>query len=167
MEMTQTKNRRSASVPGTTMVAVLLATVTAAGCEARRARVVAWRPADMAAPAGEPDARGARTYRVVLPPAEAGERPMRAELVFASPLDGARVDAIAVGRPERRPLVARQEGAGERVVVPLAGGPVDHLEVVLRGAVGPAPALRAARVATEMPVVWPAALGAATSGVAR
>jgi hypothetical protein len=166
MDMTQTKSRRSASAPGTTMVAVLLATVTAAGCEARRARLVAWRPADVTAPAGEADARGARTYRVVLPAAAAGERLMRAELLFASPLDGARVDAIGVGRPERRPLVVGQPATGERVVVPLPGAPVDHLEVVLRGD-GRAPALRAARVATEMPVVWPAALGAATIEVAR
>jgi hypothetical protein len=120
----------------TAMAAVLMAAVSAGGCNVRRARLVAWRSADVAVPAGEADARGARTYRVALPRAEAGERPMRAELVF---------------------------------VVPLADTPVDAMEVVLRGPgpESPPPTLRVARVATEMPVSWPAALGAASSEVAR
>ena len=120
----------------TAVAAVLMAAVSAGGCSGRRARLVAWRPAHVAVLAGEADARGARTYRVALPRAEAGERPMRAELVF---------------------------------VVPLADRPVDEMEVVLRGPDPGAspPTLRVARVATEMPVSWPAALGAASSEVAR
>src|SRR5436305_1088915 len=105
----------------TTMAALLLAVVTTAGCGARRGRLVAWRPADVNAPAGEPAARGARTYRVALPPPGAGERPMRAELVFASALDGAHVDAIGIDGRARRPLLSRTPAAGDRVVVPLAG----------------------------------------------
>jgi len=144
---------------GTAMTAVLLAVVTTAGCGARRGRLLAWRPVDVKTPAGEPAGRGARTYRVALPQPEAGERPVRAELVFAGALDGARVDAIGVDGRARRPLLSRSVAAGDSVVVPLAGTPVQQVELVLR-AQGGAPALRAARVATEMPISWPAALGA-------
>jgi hypothetical protein len=143
---------------GTAMTAVLLAMVTTAGCGARRARLLAWRPIDVKAPAGEPAGRDARTYRVALPPAETGERPVRAELVFAGALDGARVDAIGVDGRARRPLLSRGVAAGDSVVVPLAGTHVQQVELVLRGQ--GAPPLRAARVATELPIVWPAALGA-------
>ena len=144
------KNRRQR----TTTAAVLLAVVTTVGCGARRGRLVAWRPADVKAPAGEPTARGARTYRVALPPSAAGERPMRAELVFASALDGAQVDAVGLDGQMRRPLLSRGRAAGDRVVVPLAGAHVQQVEVVLRGQ-GAAPSLSAARVATEMPISWP------------
>ena len=150
----------------TTTMAVLLVVVTAVGCGARRGRLLAWRPADVKAPAGEPTARGARAYRVALPPSEAGERPMRAELVFASALDGADVDAIGLDGRARRPLLSREPATGDRVVVPLAGTHVQQVEVVLRGR-GAAPSLRAARVATEMPISWPAALGAESAAVLR
>jgi hypothetical protein len=148
------------------MAAALLVVVTAVGCGAGRGRLVAWRPADVKAPAGEPAARGARAYRVALPPPEAGERPMRAELVFASALDGAHVDAIGLDGRARRPLLSREPATGDRVVVPLAGTHVQQVEVVLRGR-GAAPSLRAARVATEMPISWPAALGAESAAVVR
>jgi hypothetical protein len=150
----------------TTTMAVLLVVVTAVGCGVRRGRLIAWRPVDVNAPAGEPTARDARTYRVALPPREAGERPMRAELLFASALDGAHVDAIGLAGRTRRPLLSRKAAAGDRVVVPLAGTPVDQVEVVLRGSAA-APSLRAARVATEMPISWPAALGAESAEVVR
>jgi hypothetical protein len=148
----------------TTMAAVLLMVVTAAGCRTRR--IVAWRPADVTVPAGEPTARGARTYRVALPPPGAGERPMRAELVFARALDGARVDAIGLDGRARRPLLSREPTAGDRVVVPLAGTRVEQVEIVLRGS-GVAPSLQAAHVATEMPISWPVALGAESAEVVR
>lgn len=164
MDSTQkTKRLPALAAKGTTM-AVLLAVVTAAGCGARRARLVAWRPVDVTAPAGEPTARGARTYRVALPRPEQGERPVRAELVFATAIDGAHVDAIGVDGRARRPLLARKPAAGDLVVVPLAGTHVEQVEVVLRG---PTPALRAARVATEMPIVWPVALGTESTEVLR
>jgi len=147
-----------------TMTAVLLAVVPTAGCGARRARLVTWRPADVTAPAGEPDAQGARTYRVALPPAGAGERPLRAELQFAAPLGGAQLDVIGVG--PRRPLRGQAPAGGDRVVVPLGDASVAEVEVVLRGR-GATPPLRAARVATEIPISWPAALGSATNEVAR
>jgi hypothetical protein len=150
----------------TTMAAVLLIVVTAAGCRTRRGRLVAWRPADVTAPAGEPTARGARTYRVALPPPEAGERPMRAELVFASALDDARVDAIGLDGRARRPLLSREPTAGDTVVVPLSGSHVEQVEIVVRGR-GAAPWLRAAHVATEMPISWPVALGAESPEVVR
>ena len=149
-----------------TMATVLLLVVTAAGCGTRRGRLVAWRTADVMAPAGEPTARGTRTYRVALPPPAAGERPMRAELVFASALDGARVDAIGLDGRARRPLLSRKPTAGDRVVVPLAGTHVEQMEIVLRGRAA-APSLRAAQVATEMPISWPVALGAESAEVAR
>ena len=50
--------------------------------------------------------------------------------------------------------------------MPLAGTHVQQVEVVLRGR-GAAPSLRAARVATEMPISWPAALGAESAAVVR
>jgi hypothetical protein len=92
---------------------------------------------------------------------------MRAELMFASTLDGAHVDAIGVDGGARRPLLSRKPATGDRVVVPLAGTHVEQVEVVLRGRTGGAPSLRAARVATEMPISWPAALGAETAQVTR
>ena len=161
--MERTRKRTTTT---TTMAAALLVVVTAVGCGARRGRLLAWRPADVKAPAGEPAARGARAYRVALPPPEAGERPMRAELVFASALDGADVDAIGLDGRARRPLLSREPAIGDRVVVPLAGTHVQQVEVVLRGR-GAAPSLRAARVATEMPISWPAALGAESAAVVR
>jgi hypothetical protein len=118
----------------------------------------------VAVPAGE-GAPGARTYRVALPRPEAGERPMRAELVFADAIDGAAVDAIGVDGRARRRLLSRTPAAGDRVVVPLAGTYVEQVELVLRGRA--APPLRAARVATEMPISWPAALGAESAAVTR
>src|SRR5262245_25898526 len=129
MDTKRDENRLPASGTGTSLAAMLLAAVSAIGCGARRGRVVAWRPAGIVAEAGEPGVRDARRYRVALPPAQAGERPMRAELVFASSLDGAHVDAIGVGQRARRPLLARKPASGEVVVVPLAGEPVDQVEV--------------------------------------
>jgi hypothetical protein len=164
MDSTQKTKRLPALAAKGTRVAVLLAVVTAVGCGARRARLVAWRPVDVTAPAGEPTARGARTYRVALPRPERGERPVRAELVFATALDGAHVDAVGVDGRARRPLLSRRPAAGDMVVVPLGGSHVEQVEVVLRGA---APSLRAARVATEMPMTWPKALGAETAEVLR
>ena len=145
----------------TKIAVVALAVVTTVGCGARRGRLVAWRPIDVKAAT----TLGAHTYRVALPPAGAGERPVRAELVFASALDGARVDAVGLDGRARRPLLSRKPAAGDRVVVPLAGAHVEQVEVVLRGAASPA--LRAARVATEMPISWPSALGAASAEVTR
>src|SRR5215831_1244389 len=165
MERTQIGDRRSAPATRKTMTAVLLAVVTTAGCGARRSRLVAWRPADVTAAAGEPDARGARTYRVALPPPGAGERPLRAELVFAAPLDGAQLDVVGVG--PRRPLLGQTPASGDRVVVPLGDAPITEVEVVLRGPGDAAPSLRTVRVATEMAISWPAALGARTGEVAR
>ena len=71
---------------------------------------------------------------------------------------------MGVDGSARRPLLARKPAAGDMVVVPLAGTHVEQVEVVLRG---PAPALRAARVATEMPMVWPVALGTESTEVLR
>src|SRR5262252_3499725 len=85
---------------------VALAVVTAVGCSGRE-RLVAWRPVDVMAPAGEPGGRGARTYRVALPAAGEGERAMRAELLFANAIDGAHVDAVGVDGRARRPLLSR------------------------------------------------------------
>jgi hypothetical protein len=150
-----------------TRVAVLLALVTAVGCGARRARLVAWRPLDVTALPGEATTRGARTYRLALPRPAQGERPMRAELVFATVLDGAHVDAVAVDGHARRPLLSRKPAAGDIVVVPLAGTRAEQVEVVLRGPRGAAPPLRTARVATEMPMSWPVALGAESAEVLR
>ena len=161
--MERTRKRTTTT---TTMAAVLLVVVTAVGCGARRGRLVAWRPADVKAPAGEPAARGARAYRVALPPPEAGERPMRAELVFASALDGAARRRDRSRRPRASPAAVAEPATGDRVVVPLAGTHVQQVEVVLRGR-GAAPSLRAARVATEMPISWPAALGAESAAVVR
>jgi hypothetical protein len=149
-----------------TMAAMVVAVATTVGCGARRERLVAWRPIDVGAPDGEPTAHGARTYRVALPHADAGERPVRAELTFGGTLDGDHVDAIAVDGRARRPLLSRTPAAGDRVVVPLAGMHVEQVEVVLRGP-GAAPPLRAARVATEMPISWPTALGAGSAAVTR
>lgn len=161
--MERTRKRTTAT---TMAAAALLAMVTTAGCGARRGRLLAWRPADVKAPAGEPTARGARTYRVALPPPGVGERPLRAELLFAGALDGARVDATGLDGRARRPLLSREPAAGDRVVVPLAGRQVQQVEVVLRGR-DTAPSLRAARVATEMPISWPVALGAESAAVVR
>jgi hypothetical protein len=150
----------------TTTMAAMVLVATTVGCGARRERLVAWRPIDVGTPDGEPTAHGARTYRVALPHTEAGERPMRAELMFGGALDGDHVDAIGVDGRARRPLLSRTPAAGDCVVVPLAGTHVEVVEVVLRGH-GAAPPLRAARVATEMPISWPAALGADSAAVAR
>src|SRR4051794_2949447 len=150
----------------TTMTAVLLIVMTAAGGRMGGGGLVAWRPPGVMAAAGEPTARGARTYRVALRPPEAGERPMRAELVFASALDGARVDAIGLDGRARRPLLSREPTAGDRVVVPLSGSHVEQVEIIVRGR-GAAPSLRAAHVATEMPISWPVALGAESPEVVR
>jgi hypothetical protein len=162
------KNHETSRLPALaakgTRMAVLLAVVTAVGCGARRARLVTWRPLDVTAPAGEATARDARTYRLALPRAEQGERPVRAELVFATALDGTHVDAVALDGRARRPLLSREPAAGDMVVVSLAGTRAEHVEVVLRGA---APPLRAARVATEMPISWPEALGAESAEVLR
>jgi hypothetical protein len=167
--MDSARSRTKPKLPGgagTMVAAVLLVVVTTVGCGMRRGRLVAWRPADIKGPAGEPAAPGARTYRVALPAPEAGERPMRAELVFAGALDGARVDAIGVDGRARRPLLSREPATGDRLVVPLAGTHVQQVEIVLCGP-GAAPSLSAARVATEMPISWPTALGAASAEVVR
>ena len=162
--MESTRNRQSGRSSRRTTAVMVLALATTVGC-ARRERLVAWRPIDVGTPDGEPTAHGARTYRVALPHTEAGERPVRAELMFGGALDGDHVDAIGVDGRARRALLSRTPAAGDRVVVPLAGAHVEVVEVVLRG--HGAPPLRAARVATEMPISWPAALGADSAAVAR
>jgi hypothetical protein len=153
------------AVLGLAMLVAAAAVVV--GTFTRRERLVAWRPVDVTAPAGEVDPRGARTYRVALPPAEDGERPVRAELLFATSIAGARIDAVGVDGGARRPLLSRKPATGDRVVVPLAGTRVDQVEVVLRDGGRGAPPLRAARVATEMPISWPVALGSDAAAVAR
>jgi len=167
MENTQARARRARRWTGTTLGLLLMAIAAVGGCEAHRGRLVTWRAATVTAPAGEPAGRGARAYRVALPPAAAGERPVRAELLFAEPLESARVDAIGVRGGARRPLLARRPARGDLVVVPLDGKPVEAMEVVLRGRATAAPTLRAARVATAVPVAWPDALGPVASEVVQ
>lgn len=167
MERTQIEAGSRKPATGTAVAALLLAAATTAGCGARRGRLVAWRPAEVRAAAGEADARGARTYRVALPLAEPGARPLRAELTFGAPLDGARLDVVGVGPRPRRALVGGAQTSGDTVVVPLGDGEVAEVEVVLRGSGRAVPPLRAARVATEMSISWPAALGAAPGEAAR
>ena len=72
-----------------------------------------------------------------------------------------------VGVGPRGPLLGQTPASGDRVVVPLGDAPITEVEVVLHGPGNAAPSLRTARVATEMAISWPAALGALSREGAR
>jgi hypothetical protein len=142
---------------GIALLTGLLLAAATAGCDGRalgafqrngaRAEPLVWTALD---PAGvgmqeDPSRRIARFLIDV--PAAVGAGPLRQlELCFAQPLDGARVDADAMGARHAVTLLQGKRAGGATVLIPLAPLPLDRIEVTVHHHLRPAPLLQELRL---------------------
>jgi hypothetical protein len=88
---------------------------------------------------------GAVTYVVALPPNARATGLRRVELRFHDPLNGARVDAHAIGASGRHPLLDGRRIGGDTVAIPVPPLDLDRLQLTVHHHLRPLPVVAEVR----------------------